>query len=598
MANFNVTTLLGYSVKKEYTGIFNYRNVVTLTVETLHRTNTDPRYDLGTLNEYDAPDIYKHSNTPIVLNDTPFGVGRIVSISEPRSENFDQNGLKFWKRIITFEIYEIGDSSNLPTSTPETNNFFNRLKETIFNPRIISLSETFSFSDAEDSNLGYTQIVSVSCADEIAEGSPSDNTKTGIYLARQIAQTLIESEVNFGFIGNLNALYQKEGKKTYSTEVDPINGSVSITKNFRAFLFKTPASYSFEVNDDGSINISESISILNQNAPIKINDVGGIVSVLDNIKNSSYARCLAYFNAYKPLIQLSGGNQVDGLTSEAQNLISVQRTFNEGDQQYSQIVTFSNARNLRSYYVLEIDQNLTTDENGFVNINETGSFVAKKTKVKNSDSSFLSSNFFASGVSVKTSIDTEQSNSLTRAVALYKKSYPNYSIEPSLKLARSLRNCSIRGKSFGYTVTYTNDPSLLKANDINTINSKLEVVLPKQIANSYILPQNKNVFIQYREQSSVGEMKIAQTCIIKRTDSNKTPNLVSKPTSIIRTMYNNCLLSLLNRLNSFGGGDPNNFIIKSVSFSYNSSREVKVDVAIDYLLAANRAGPNKNLYLN
>ena len=183
MANFNVTTLLGYSVKKEYTGIFNYRNVVTLTVETLHRTNTDPRYDLGTLNEYDAPDIYKHSNTPIVLNDTPFGVGRIVSISEPRSENFDQNGLKFWKRIITFEIYEIGDSSNLPTSTPETNNFFNRLKETIFNPRIISLSETFSFSDAEDSNLGYTQTVSVSCADEIAEGSPSDNTKTGTYLA-------------------------------------------------------------------------------------------------------------------------------------------------------------------------------------------------------------------------------------------------------------------------------------------------------------------------------------------------------------------------------------------------------------------------------
>ena len=30
MANFNITTVLGYSAKKEYIGSLNFRNIITL----------------------------------------------------------------------------------------------------------------------------------------------------------------------------------------------------------------------------------------------------------------------------------------------------------------------------------------------------------------------------------------------------------------------------------------------------------------------------------------------------------------------------------------------------------------------------------------
>lgn len=680
MANFNITTVLGYSAKKEYIGSLNFRNIITLTVETLHRTNTDPRYDqevankksftignsitflcnshnlvlnqeiyftstgtlptgfvlnkiyyvksiptlnsftvsaslggsnvsvsdsgsgthyfnavtpIKNLNEYDFPEIYQNKNIPIILNDAPFGVGRIVSVSEPRSAEFDENGLQFWKRTITFELYENGDNSSVPNNT--SNPFYARLRDNLFNSRVIQISEDYSFSDGEDGILGYTQTVNVTCADEISENSPSDNTKTGAYLARQIAQNLIESEVNFGYVGNLNNLYGKAGKNTYSSDVDILNGSVSITKTFTPFLVRTPISYSFSVQQDGSIQINESVTLTNKNLATSSSNLSDIISILNNLKSSSYSRCSGYFNSYKPLITTV--ENVDVLTSESLNLISVVRAFDEKNQEYSQTVSYSNARNLRAYHTLEIDQNIEADNTGFVNVTETANFVSKKTKEKASDTNFLDSNYFASGVTVKSLMDAEQANSLTRAQNLYKKYYKT-ATTPSLKLTNCSRNSSIRGKTFGYSVSYTNDPRVVKTDGINNITSTIQAELPKKLSQYYIIPNNQQVFTQFNNQSTVGTISMTQTATIKRTDLNKHPNLVSKPTTTIKKLYNNCLTTILNRISGFGGGSPDNFVIKSVSFSYNSSRETRVSVTIEYLVAANYTGPNSNFYNN
>lgn len=680
MARFNVTTLLGYSLKKEYVGTMNYRNVITLTVETLHRTDKTPRYDLevydkksftvatgtslassnnglstnqeiyftstGTLpsplstgviyfvtsvstntfsvsstlggsditftnsgsgvhsfntvtpikvlSDYEAPEVNQNSNIPIILNSTPFGTGRVISISEPRSSDFNENGLTFWKRNITLELYEAGDSSNIPASVQNT--FYARLKDNLFNSRISEISEDFSFTDDEQGNLGYVQNVTVSCVDEVASGSPSDNTKTGIYLAREIAQNLIESEVNFGYIGNLTNLYGQSGKKTYSTDVDVINGSVTITKTFASLLVRTPAKYDFQVNQDGSITISENISLRNKDLAISSNNLSNIISILDNIKSTSYARCSSYFDVYKTFI--TKNSSVDALGNESKSLITVQRIFNELNQEYSQTIIYSNARNLRSYYLLDIAQSISINQSGYADIRETADFINKKFVIKSSDDTFFGANYFASGVGVKTSLDAEQQNSLERAKNLYVSFFKLNSQPSSLKLVSSSRRASVRGKGFGYSVIFSNDPSFTKSDGITQVKTKIDAVLPKQIAKSYILPNNQSVFTQYRDQSTSGEMIITQNAKLKRTDSNKTPDLVDRPQTIIQKLYNNCLLSLYNKMNGFGGGNPDNFVVKKVSFSYNSSREVSVTVAIDYLIAANRAGPKSNLYLN
>jgi hypothetical protein len=591
MPNFNITTILGYSLKKEYVGTMNYRNVITIEVEALFKTTESSVYDtvLPVPADYVYAEVYQNSLTSISLNGNGFGLGRVISISQPSSVNFDENGLQFWKRNITIELYESGDNSNTPSDAANT--FYARLKDNLFDSRIREITEDFNFTDDEGGNLGYTHTVTISCIDLITSGSPNNNTQTGVYLARQKAQALIESEVNFGYLGNLASLYGKAGKRTFSTDVDVINGRVTITKTFTSFLVRYPATYSFAVQDDGSINISESITFKNKDLATRVDLIGGIISILDNVKANAFARCQGYFNIYKLFI--TNDQAVDSLSASAISLLSINRTFNEESQEYTQQLIFSNARNLRSNFTLEIDQNITSDEKGITTVSEAANFVSKLKKQNGTSQPFITS-------TIRGYIDSEQANSLSRAVNLYNKYY-ELAISAPLKLVSSTRNISSNGKAFGYSVTFNNDSSFIRDGTINTVNSKISSTLPKKIVKTYIVPgylKEKNIFSQENEQSSSGSLSVTQSVVLKRNDSNKTPDLVSKPTTAINSTYNRCLLTLFNRLTGFGLGDPNNFIINSVSFSYNSTRNLEMTVSITYFVASNKFGPKTTLYTN
>lgn len=591
MPNFNITTILGYSLKKEYTGTMNYRNVITIDVEALFKTTESSDYDslLPVPADYEYAKVYQNSLTPISLNGNGFGLGRVISISQPSSVNFDENGLKFWKRKITIELYEAGDNSNTPNDAANT--FYARLKDNLFNSRIREISEDFNFTDDEAGNLGYTHTVTVACVDLISSGSPNNNTETAVYLARQKAQSLIESEVNFGYLGNLANLYGKAGKKTFSTDVDVINGSVTITKTFTSFLVRYPATYSFAVQDDGSINISESITFKNKDLATRVDLIGGIISILDNVKANAFTRCQGYFNIYK--IFITNNQSVDSLSASNISLLSINRTFNEESQEYSQQMIFSNARNLRNNYTLEINQNISSDGKGITTVSENGNFISKLKKQNGVSQPSITS-------TIRGYIDNEQANSLSRAINLYNKNY-KLNISAPLKLINSTRTLSSNGKAFGYSVTFNNDPNFIRDGIINTINSKINSTLPKKIVKTYIVPgylNSKNIFSQENEQSSSGSLSVTQSAVLKRNDNNKTPDLVNKPTAAINSIYNRCLLTLFNRLTGFGLGDPNNFIINSISFSYNSSRNLEMTVAITYFIASNKFGPKTTLYSN
>jgi len=610
MIDIVITTILGYSLKKEYVGTTNYRNVITVEVESLHKTQLNTAYDdtLPPVDIYSQAEVYEKTTIPINLNGNGFGLGRVISVSEPRSVNFDENGIKFWKRNIIIEFYEAGDDSNTPNSAANT--FYARLKNNLFDPRIREISEEFSFTDDEEGNLGYTHTVTVSCDDAVVSASPNNNTQTGVYLARQKAQNLIESEVNFGYLGNLANLYGQAGKRTYSTEVDPLNGTVTITKTFISFLVKSPATYSFAVQDDGSINISESITFKNNNLATRIDLTSNIKSILDNVKANAYSRCLGYFNVYKTFI--TKGIAIDLLQAESISLISVSRTFNEESQEYTQQITFSNARNLSSDYTLELDQTISTNEKGITSVTENASFVSKAKKVNGTLQPFLTG---ATGT-FREKFVAIQDDSYSRAVNLYNRYYKtNVSSNiPSdgktfLKLISSSRRATSNGKTFGYSLTFSSEPSFIRDGTINSINSKINANIPKKIIKTYIVPgytnntlptntANKNspIFSQENKQSSLGTLNITQTALLKRTNANKTPDLVEKPTSAINKVYNNCLFTLLNRLNTFGCGNPNNFIINSVSYSYNSSRNLEMNVGILYFIESNKFGPKNNLY--
>ena len=585
MPNFNITTILGYSLKKEYVGTMNYRNVITIEVEALFKTTESGNYDslLPIPADYEYAKVYQNSLTPISLNGNGFGIGRVISISQPSSVNFDENGLQFWKRNITIELYESGDNSNTPNDAANT--FYARLKGNLFDSRIREITEDFNFTDDEGGNLGYTHSVTVACDDLSSSGY------LGVSLAREKAQLLIESEVNFGYLGNLASLYGKAGKRTFSTDVDVINGRVTITKTFTSFLVRYPATYSFAVQDDGSINISESITFKNKDLATRIDLIGGIVSILDNVKANAFTRCQGYFNIYKLFI--TNDQSVDSLSASVISLLSINRTFNEESQEYTQQMVFSNARNLRNNYTLEINQNISSDGKGITTVSENASFISKLKKQNGLSQPSITS-------TIRGYIDSEQANSLNRAMNLYNKYY-KLAISAPLKLINSTRTLSSNGKAFGYSVTFNNDPNFIRDGIINTVNSKINSILPKKIVKTYIVPgylNSKNIFSQENEQSSPGSLSVTQSVVLKRNDNNKSPDLVNKPTAAINSVYNRCLLTLFNRLTGFGLGDPNNFIINSISFSYNSSRNLEMSVAITYFVASNKFGPKTTLYSN
>ena len=574
----------------------NYRNVITIEVEALFKTTESSAY-LTDPADYVYPEVYQNSLTPISLNGNGFGLGRVISFSQPSSVNFDENGLKLWKRKITIELYEVGDNSNTPNDAANT--FYARLKNNLFDSRIREITEDFNFTDDEGGNLGYTHTVTVACVDLITSGSPNNNTEAAVYLARQKAQALIESEVNFGYLGNLANLYGKAGKRTFSTDVDVINGRVTIIKTFTSFLVKYPATYSFAVQDDGSINISESITFKNKDLATRVDLIGGIKSILDNVKDGAFTRCQGYFNVYKLFI--TKGENVDSLSASSISLFSVNRTFNEESQEYVQQISFSNARNLRNTYTIEIDQSISCDNKGIFTITENANFISKSKKQNGTDLPFLTP---VSGVSyVKNTLQAEQEQSIIRAIKLYNKhNKSNISENPNitpLKLISCNRSASSNGKKFGYSVSFSNDPSFIRDGIINTINSKLNATVPKKIVKTYIVPgylNSKNIFSQENDQSSPGTLSVNQSVTLKRNENNKTPNLVNRPTSAINSVYNRCLLTLYNRLSNFGLGDPTKNIINSVSFSYNSSRKLEMSASINYFVAANKFGPNQTLY--
>lgn len=588
MPNFNITTILGYSLKKDYVGTMNYRNVITIDVEALFKTTESGNYDslLPVPADYEYAKVYQNSLTPISLNGNGFGIGRVISISQPSSVNFDENGLQFWKRKITIELYEAGDDTNTPNDAANT--FYARLKGNLFDSRIREITEDFNFTDDEGGNLGYTHTVTVACDDLSSSGY------LGVSLAREKAQLLIESEVNFGYLGNLTNLYGKAGKRTFSTDVDVINGTVTITKTFTSFLVRYPATYSFAVQDDGSINISESITFKNKDLATKVDSIGSIVSILDNVKANAFTRCQGYFNVYKLFI--TNDQAVDSLSASVISLLSINRTFNEESQEYTQQMVFSNARNLRNNFTLEINQNISSDGKGVTTVSENANFVSKLKKQNNENN--ISQPSINS--TIRGYIDSEQANSLSRAVNLYNKYY-KLAISAPLKLINSTRTLSSNGKAFGYSVVFNNDPSFVRDGVVNTINSKINSTIPKKIVKTYIVPgylNSKNIFSQENEQSSPGSLSVTQSVVLKRNDSNKTPDLVSKPTAAINSVYNRCLLTIFNRLTGFGLGDPKNFIINSASFSYNSSRSLEMTVSITYFIAANKFGPKTTLYTN
>lgn len=576
MASITCQKLLGYSYKKEYAGSYNHRNVVTLNLETLHPTNATPRYNLSEFSNYEEI---------IIINDKNLGKGRVISVSEPRSADFQENGLQFWKRNITVEIYYAGDSTQMPADADNT--FYSRLNN-IINARISSVSENFEFNNQEDGNVSYSHTVSVTCSSEFIEGQNS--AQEGVAEAKRVAQLLIASSVDFGYLTGLNIYNSANGKNLFSEEINIIEGTVSITKTFIPSNIRTPISYSFNIDSEGIIEIRESVVFKNKEKAQVASAISTLLSDGDIFINSSFPRCNSIFGIYKEFIDKPTSPDVDGLQNQSLNLISIVKSFNEQSQELSLEITFNNSRSLRAAYLAEILQVLALGKNGIVSCTENANFTLKASK---SEASLVYPVYdqFSLASSMKSILDSEQINAKTRILKFCNENFPsaNYSAN-SLKITSSSRSFDSNGKQFSYSIAYTTDTSIKQDNDFVSINCEINFSKPQKNIQSYVIPGTTKPFLHEGNQSTLGTANISLRGKLKRIESNKNSDKLYKPKKQIINLYNMGLINLITRLSSIGLGDPNKFIVTGVNYSYNSERDLNVSISVSYWLPINRLG--------
>lgn len=579
--NINATTLLSYDIKKEYVGALNFRNVITMEVETLHLADTNPsngipRYNLAELDGYNDINIYTGN---VQINGQPFDNARVVSVSEPRSIDVKESGLTFWKRVVTLEFYENGDSSSVPASDTSTPKFYNRLAENLFDKNISSISEEFSFSDGAEGTLEFSHTVTVSCIDDfLSNPTPSQR---GVAKAKQIAQKLIESEVNFGFIGNLNSIYTKgAGKRRYSENVDVVNGSVSITKTYSSSLSaRAPITYDFQVNEVGDIIVSETVELKNEEPAKSVDALVKLKTYASNIQSGAYLRCLQYFNAYSALVN----QQKHPLKT---NLISIVRGFDERNQVLTQTVTYTNSIGLSSLYAVEINNQLSVDKVGNSTLTETAQFTRNSNKI-------VSTEIGAFYNSYQAYIQFELGRMTARLQNLYKKVF-NTVTNPTLYLVSTRRTCGSHSKRLSYSYVYTTNPAMRKnslyANPVKSIS----VNRPRKKVNSFIVPGTKTFVTQELPQSDLGSISFEFTAKSIRTDANSNATKVVRPYSAIKKMFDEGLLDVFTFMIKEGQGNSDKFFINAASYSYNSEREIKVRLEATYWEDFTRIGAKKS----
>jgi hypothetical protein len=530
--------LFSYSLRRNYVGTFNYKNVANMQVQRVFSTS-------GTGG--DVPPLLTNKITGIVVNGYSFGSGRIVSYSNPTSYDITEDGKHLWKQVVNFELYEDGDNSNLPSTNFDIGNLYDR--------QIESVSESFGFDITENGDYQFSRDLNVKCIRNL------DNTDSGVQIAYSIIQNMQGADrPDFGFIDiSHSGLYNNYlGKTTNSYQIDKENGSVSWSEKFliqdRDFVKQA---FSF---DNGVINVSESATIrhsgISSSSGVFANNQFLLKTRYETLTGGAFVRCSGLAALYSSVLGL------DSYT----NYLNIQptqitRVFDEKSQELNYSIVFSNNPNMTtSGYLLEQEINLTKKSNGVDEISENGTITSYSNK------SYSLMPILNSGISNAIS-------SFTTRVLPY---YPGIASAKLVSENKTLGNIS---KKANYSITYSTDSSFVNDSLFLTKNFNLENSLPIINHSSYIIFGFNSPLVHAPGQTSFGSVNCSVSAALKR-DSNFNIELPQKPRAAIDSLV---LDGVNYALNSIKGNFPTDFFVDKVSYSYDSDNNANIQISIQYI---------------
>jgi len=222
----------------------------------------------------------------ININGEGFGKGRVSNFSVQES-----NFVQYTTYTLDVEGFDTGNLYNL---SGDYYNGLNQLTGQLSASYLLEdFSEDFDFSRGDDS-YSYTHSVN------IKYGSGDNILISPLDRARALATyVMTESNPSFGFIDSqTSGLYTGNYKEYYTENLDQINNTYSVTKNFNSFNpsgdYGITLKHSYNRDSKGVTNVTEDAGIRVHTEPKRT----ALTSAIELELLDSYNRCLDVFSAY------------------------------------------------------------------------------------------------------------------------------------------------------------------------------------------------------------------------------------------------------------------------------------------------------------
>ena len=431
----------------------------------------------------------------VIINGHNFGKGKVNSFSSGSG-----NSVRVKEYNVDITIFESGDLSDL-TSETYMEAFQGLISDT--NRKFIrEFSENFSFSK-NDGAYQYTHDLSIQFYDH--GDSLLDDP---IVLAKNLAKTILETDVDFGFLDSeVSGFYSLAHKKYFSETYNKVTKTCNFSENYTQAastdqLYSVSRSHSLEVPEDGIMNITEEAEV-DALTKVSASVLAGYVSTE---LSGAFSRCDLFVTNFNDGLftnsSLSSTSETDfDLVNQP---IDISKSLDHFSCKANYSVTYNNSENTNVGYITE--RTISADLNDEIaTLRESGSVVGL---------GGLESEQYTKALNGYKSV--VEPGIATRLGDFYSSTFPTLSVGIN-KIASSFNSAQNEG-SLDYSVAYSNDPSRSDSNfksintseDLNlavTYKNDFKVLASGQAKEQYkgLTPTTKSVNVQVSGKRETSE---------------------------------------------------------------------------------------------
>ena len=508
--NFNEAEILSYTSQNNFLagGEFRYGSTKLLSITSvINSQNSNTDFSGVKESQEQLMELISgaHDFQKVIINGTDFGYGKILSINSESAPTWNIDNIRFGKNSFQIQIQDSGEQ-NLYNMT---GNFFTGLKDKLTKHHLLEdFGENFSFNLSEDGSYKYDHQISAKYASGAEVSDP-------IGEARILAEGIFDQDPSFGFLDNQKSgFYNTDGKKYFTENYNLQTNACSFAKHFECKprydkndLFCSNTVYSLSSDDNGIISVSERGEIMG------LDDDGGddlyesALNGLDSLLSSAFERCTGVFEGYSGFY----GGHINDLNSQH---ISLQKNINRISSNINYDIVYNNSSNLsgesgQHTFTLTID----SQQNGIRNITENGRINSFSGKGEVDPVSLYNSFYIDENSPYRCG------NFYSGEVNNNKNNY-NFFQKDRFNLTSSNMAYSKSGKFVSYNKSFSDDPSIIKTNNISQISINTSDSFPIEINNSYFIPNQQKEILQKRGIKTLASRSISANCIYERPSTN------------------------------------------------------------------------------